>query len=379
MFDSRKAVEEIRDLPEPPQVYVVCTGAGAGLQKLLWDVPGCSRFLVGAAFPYAARDTADFLGFDPEKACDPKTAVQLALEAYQRAWAPGNTKTIGVGMTAVVATSREHKGDHRLYIATVSEDDCFVYEIVLFKGRGARQEEGELCGLLTLDALRVAAGLPGPSGRFKHQHLRDDRLIKSWAFRTNAASYVRDVFLERPFTNATPGRAGPRFDLYVHFPGAFNPPHEGHFEIADAIEDRFDRKVLFTIEADPPHKPGLSVTDMIQRAKMLKGRNVLFTSGKALYADKAKAYNCDFVLGADALLRMLTWCGASDADILREMQPFLAQHTMFFVVGREIPGRGYTTLQDLVESGAIPEVAMHCFESVGGRWDISSTQIRESA
>jgi nicotinic acid mononucleotide adenylyltransferase len=355
------AVTEIRDLPEPPQVYVVCTGAGAGLQKLLWDVPGCSKFLVGAAFPYAAEDTADFLGFEPERACTETTAIQLAMEAYSRAWKPGNKRTIGVGMTAVVGTTREHKGDHRVYIATVSEDKCTLLYAVLNKSKSTgREDEGETCDLLGLNALRNALGLP---------LVPITQEIFDW-YELSDPIDIRDVFFLRPFTNLSHRRASE----YAHFPGAFNPPHEGHFGIAEQIEEEHRRPVLFSIEAEPPHKPALTVPEMLQRAKMLKGHSVIFTRGQPLYEDKIASGVKHIVIGADALLRLMTWDNKTPEE---NLAPFVEERVRFYVVGREIPDRGYTTMRDLLNDETLSLNSDFLFYPVKGRWDISSTDVRE--
>ena len=33
-------------------IHVIATGAGAGLQSQLWEVPGSSAYLSGCSFPY---------------------------------------------------------------------------------------------------------------------------------------------------------------------------------------------------------------------------------------------------------------------------------------------------------------------------------------
>jgi hypothetical protein len=134
------------------------------------------------------------MGFAPESACSPDTALELAMAAYQRAWLPGSV-AIGVGLTAVVASTHEHLVEHR------------------------------------------------------------------------------PVFTE----TAT---RSPLADLGAGaiFPGAFNPPHLGHLGAARACGEA----AIFAITTDPPHKPPLTLAELLQRAKLLRGHRCVFAEGDAL-------------------------------------------------------------------------------------------------
>jgi hypothetical protein len=106
MTDAAKLVARVRD-EAVAQVYLVCTGAGAGLQQLVWSVPGVSSFLVGASFPYATNAIDEFIGFTPERYSSEATAVDMASAAFLRAG--GGPNAVGIAVTAKVA-SIEHRG-----------------------------------------------------------------------------------------------------------------------------------------------------------------------------------------------------------------------------------------------------------------------------
>ena len=76
--DRTRAVRALREANV--QVYLACTGAGAGLQNILWSAPGCSDFLAGGEFPYRKELTERFLGLSPDKFCSTETAIDLATE-----------------------------------------------------------------------------------------------------------------------------------------------------------------------------------------------------------------------------------------------------------------------------------------------------------
>src|SRR5262245_39626243 len=131
-MDTDRAIALIRE--SKARVYVASTGAGAGLQGMLWRLPGSSSFLVGASFPYAAEATDEFLGFRPDHYCSPDTALDLATEAFLRAGA--GEQAIGIGLTASVATTAIHRGAHRIHIAWITARGACGHDLTLEKGAG---------------------------------------------------------------------------------------------------------------------------------------------------------------------------------------------------------------------------------------------------
>jgi nicotinic acid mononucleotide adenylyltransferase len=343
----------------PARVFVVCTGAGAGAQADLWRTPGCSEYLAGAAFPYASDQLQEFLGFRPERASSPDTALELAMAAYQRAWLPGGSAAIGIGVTAVVASTAVHRGEHRIHAAAMTREGVWGVDVVLDKASGkvARQLDGERA-----DAL-VAGLLAGARGQAPWSAVgAQDRSTRA-----------RALFFERPlFDEAgerTPlGALGPG----ALFPGAFNPPHAGHLGAALASGE----PVIFAISADPPHKPALALCDLLERAKALHGRRRMFTVGDALYLEKARRFpGRAMLIGADALERMLDerW-GAPVMPMLRELALL---GTRFLVFGRAVEGT-YLTARAVLEAARVPAELQSIFREIPGRWDTSSSEIRQT-
>jgi len=100
----------------------------------------------------------------------------------------------------------------------------------------------------------------------------------------------------------------------------------------------------------------------------------MFTQGDPLYIEKARSFpGKAFVIGVDALLRMLDpkW-GVEVPELLRE---FYELGTSFYVVGREVEGE-WRTLEDVLTQ--IPSSYQNLFTEVGGRWDVSSTALRNA-
>ena len=346
-------------LGKPLRVYLASTGAGAGAQNELWNVPGCSSFFAGATFPYAPKATARFLGFDPERYCTPEVALDLAMASYMAAFDPKEPgkEAIGIGLTASVASLQAHRGDHRVHLACMTSKAAFAQNLTLVKGVGAaaRTADGVLADTAALELLLAAAGLG------------DTRPYE------DATAGARLRFFERPYFDARGGRAAPSLPPGgILFPGAFNPPHDGHFAIAREATGELERRVIFHITANPPHKAPLTIGELLQRSVLLEREDRLFTEGDPLYLDKARRFpGHPFLIGADALVRMLDprW-GVDVPDLLAELR---ALGTRFHVVGRLVDGV-FVSHEDVLAH--VPEPYRDLFVPRGGRWDLSSSALR---
>lgn len=356
-------------LGKPLRLYVVATGAGAGIQQTIWEVPGCSSFFVGSSFPYAPEETTGFLGFTPDKFASDEAAVELATAAYQRALnlKEPDKEAIGLALTASVASQHAHRGDHRVHIACMTRTRVIGFTARVEKGEGVEQrlKDGSTADTAALATLFAALDPTDTWGQ---------------AFTKDVTQLARERFFQRPFfrpdesrehmvpavSNDAPIFPGPMF------PGHFNPPHEGHFGIADALERTGQGRPVFTICSTPPHKEALTVQEMARRAKMLKGQSVVFTRDDPYYIDKARRFpGRSFCIGADALVRMLdTKWGYDPATMLEELVGLAPK---FHVFGRNVKD-GFVTAAEAV--ARVPERFRGRFWPMEGRWDISSTDLR---
>jgi nicotinic acid mononucleotide adenylyltransferase len=318
--------------------------------------------LVGAVFPYSQAETSDFIGFTPTKFVSEETAIDLAISAYTRAIDLGDpdNHAIGLGVTASVASLTAHRGDHRYHIACMTKLGVYGLTMVLEKGVGtpSRLKDGAEVDAAALRVLLNAQGIRN-----------DEELqIQSWSEKARAHFFTRPMFRadgsRRMYDETVPSN-------YVLFPGAFNPPHEGHAGIRDSLQE-MDLETVFTVCATPPHKDPLELQEMLERARRLRGGIALFTEGDPLYLDKARKFpGRSFVIGADALVRMLDpkW-GPDPIEMLREMDGL---GTKFYIFGRSV-SEGYVTADEAWRR--TPDAFKSMFIPVAGRWDISSTEIR---
>jgi len=354
-------VRELRDRGPRPRVriFVAAAGAGAGIQQTLWNPDGASAYLAGSVFPYSKSESVAFLGFEPPSFVCLDEAIDLAISSYVRA-DNGNPEVqpIGLGLTAAVATTEQHRGDHRVHAVVITRDRVLASEMTLPKeGAHVRRRDGQVADTLGLELILSAARVIPEPVREAYLEATDGQCLKDITER------ARNHFLSRPlFTRYGQRLEAPAGNLTL-FPGNFDPPHEGHF--ANAGEE-----ATFQITANPPHKPGLSLTDMLGRVRHFRHkRDVLFMEGGALYLEKARRFpNSAIILGSDALERMLDprW----GVEVLPLLTEFRELGTRFKVGCRE--GADFWTLP-------IPADFRDMFTELPKTpyAGLSSTQIRE--
>lgn len=385
--------ERLRDMgADAPSLCMIVSGAGVGLMQRAWRWPGISSVLAGAYTPYSPKQTDQLIGFTPDRSVrgtpsyvSVSTAIDMSMAAYARACVEGR-RAIGLGMTCSVASSVEHRGDHRIIGAVFTDDGCTTAEMTIPKGVGfdQRTRDGRLADDLG-EALVDAGAFGGDVIGFRPDPSRTEDFYAGCLLTVNdAAELSKERLFKRPMFRADGTRHTTALlaaSDTLFFPGAFNPPHDGHFgagaaalrTLARSMHEH--RTLVFSTTVDPLHKPALTTSQVLRRASMMRGHDFLATRGDPLFIDKARAFpGASFVVGADALDRMLDpkW-GIPTWDLLRE---FHVLGTRFLVPGRVIGGK-YMTLSDVLQKRSYSVSGWSTlFKPVDYRLDISSTEIR---
>ena len=363
------------------KAFICCAGGGSQAYDWIARVPGASEFLAGATFPYATDETDRFLGFRTDHYVSRENALDLAAASYlraaehlQRQCGDGSVakKPMGIGLTAAIATTRQLRGGCRVHVAAVTpENVVYAYEdLESGVGESMRHQHSAETSIMALDIMLATAGFV-PIGNLKTRAIEDQEL--------------RNRFFQHPWFAPFDRRSAMDYRAVRHailLPGSFNPMHDGHRDMARVIEELTGKQVIYTTTADSVHKPPLGITELLNRAAQIRleqwagnSRSILFTHGDPLFVDKARNFpGVNFAVGVDTVARMLEPKWYSDAEAgVRSMLGELHQYgAHLFVFGRAIGGR-FTVLSDI----DVPDAYGHLFSPVPGRWDLSSTAIRE--
>lgn len=374
------------------KVCLAATGAGSGCQNLISQVAGASATLLECFLPYSREALADFLGFEPNKFASEETSLRMAARAWRRgveiAIRQGEDarSVVGLGLSAVIATNRPLKGEHRVFISARAENYFFVSRVV-FEKRGdglsllGRIRESELCDILAINMILRCAQIEqipvskfGLSGddlasvngdisillpRKIEQNIQIDSKERGCFIEANGAQTNLDILDGRK---------------HILFCGSFNPLHFGHERISKEVETRTGKKVVYGISDCHPIKGKICQEELLARISQFRFlAPVLIINDTQLYLEKARAFQgFDFVIGADALEAILDakYYSVSVDDVLRGFEEC---GTRFFVANRHVGCKrlGY---RDLLKN--IPERYHRMFTELSSEIDISSTKLR---
>ena len=282
---------------------------------------------------------------------------------------------MGLGIAASVTSNKVHRGDHRIFACVMTNDKVistsrFLEKESEYSNVVQRHLDGDMADMIGMTLLHHVIG--------GFMEMSPNLIVK------DATELAKERFLKRPFFAAN----GQRFETmpkgkYALLSGAFNPPHEGHFGVAQQAMDEYNYRAVFEITVDPPHKDALTVQAMLERSQMLRGHDRLFNTGLPLYLDKAKRYpKTPLILGADAMLRMLDpkW----GLNVGEMFGAFYELGTKLLINGREIDGN-FVTCDDILDNIK----ANHPFKDwasariimkpLSGVWNISSTELRNKS
>jgi phosphopantetheine adenylyltransferase len=376
-------------------IDIATTGAAGFLRFALWAEPGASDNLMGERWTYAQQHTDELLGRQPPDGRYSRQASAMAMaaaaftNARRVAFERGlhGRPVMGVAMTAAVATGAVRRGADTCRIAVRTEAGFHLVDAVFDKAslreqtRGERRlEEGIACDLLTLLAMRSVMGLQAPVldpgwGVHAPEIAAGAPLAPSHVDHT-PLSERDDPFYQvlmpdqtlLPIADAAP-------DDFVLLPGSFNPFHHGHEQIAAMAREQTGKDVIFQITAHHPAKGVIPTPDLLARAAQLQFRwPVVLFDTEGLYADKARRVpGMTMLIGADVVygLQDLRYYNQDKAERRRLFAQLDALGTTFLVAGRAVDGY-YETLGDIPVAGNVS----HLFRPLGGRIDISSTQLR---
>ena len=348
------------------KLAIACTGGGSNAISRLLAVPGASRTLLEAVVPYHEASLADYVGGAPDQSCSGKTARAMAMAALRRATLldPDSAPLFGVGCTAALVTDRDRRGTDRCYIAVQSVDLTVEYSITLSRSGRDRIGQESLCGDLVLWAIARSLGI----GADRPDLLPDESLLEDKA---SAEPAWRALFTgDARLTGITGDRP-----LLV-FPGAFNPVHTGHREMARIAAELTGLPVLFEVSAFNVDKPPLDYIEMRKRQQGLTGLPFVFSNAPTFVEKSALFPGATFILGSDTLERIAAPRYYHESRDLRDQAlASMADKGVNFLVFGRVSAEGFRGLDEIDIPDSLRAMSRGVTEEQF-RDDVSSTQIR---
>lgn len=361
------------------KMALALTGGGSGAIAALLQTPGASKSVLEACVPYANAALDLWLGGRPEHYCSSRTARAMAGTAFDRARRLAGpdadvTRLAGVGCTASLASDRPKKGPHRLHVAVQTADRTQVAEVTLNKGARSRREEEKIASQEVLHTLAEAIGLPDLFPLDLTANDRRDAQIAIAPVEWQEI-YLGQTRLAPARPGAGPPQASPR---RVVFPGAFDPRHVGHRQMAELAAQRLGLPVEHEISIANVDKLSLDYLDLQERTGQFAADEPLWFTRAPTFVEKAGIFpNTTFVVGADTIDRIANckYYGHDQAALDRALAELAQKNSRFLVFARQTRDG----LHSLDNARLPPPLRALCDEVPVEqfRQDISSTEIRQ--
>lgn len=335
---------------------IAVTGGGTRLISDLLAVPGGSATILEAIVPYSENSLARFLKRSPDQYCAAETALAMAAAAFQRARLldeQSEPRSLGVGITASLASTRPKRGDHRAYLAMQNADETALVSITLAKNARTRTQEETFVASQGLALLRRGAGLADDDS------LADETDNAEAAIAANADDVIQMESVQatddwrslrnfrKPFVVS--GQASndgqPLAPPPVLLSGSFNPLHHGHTKLRDAAADFLGANVGFEFPIINADKPPLDDISLKKRLQQFDEPVVL--TALPTFVEKARELpRTTFVVGIDTAVRVLNAKFYSSGTLDDAMATVRHQECRFLVAARHDHGE-VITLGDL--------------------------------
>ncbi len=370
------------------QLVLAVAGGGSKAISQLLEVPGASRSVLEATVPYSAAALEQWLGGAPDQSCGEPTARAMAMAAWMRArrLAPEADphQLVGASATASLASDRPKRGDHRIHVALQTATTTTSHSLVFVKGQRDRKKEEWLAAKLLLLMLGRACGVDSRDAADAIQsQLLETEVIES-RHQQAEPDWTELLLGDRDFVvlPATSKPAASKDDTpKVVFPGAFNPPHEGHRQMRQIAAARTGAPVAYELSIRNVDKPPIDFIEIADRLAQLRQfdaqTTLLLTAAPTFRAKSALFPGCVFVVGADTMQRIADphYYDGDQAGYNAAVAQIAERGCRFLVFGRQVDRR-FQTLGDLQIPTKLKElcdeVAVDEF-----REDVSSTQVRQ--
>lgn len=366
----RELVQKIH--VSPFKAALAITGGGAEAIGELLRYGGGSATVLEAVVPYDQKAFDNFVRGKPDKYCSPGAARDLAMAAFQRAVGFANTSEniVGVGAScSLVKDGSERAGrEHHVYISTQTEYETVSYTLSLHGHGYNREQEEKLAAEAIVEAL-------GNACKINSNELNPEaKAVASPQLRNVVLGEQKVLTLESALSY---------HGKEIIFPGAFNPLHEQHANMAAKVAELFGQKVDLELCVRNVDKPALNYLEIEARIAQLREytnsgwlKNLHLTSTPT-FAEKALAFPlARFLVGWDTFRRI---SDPKYGDLEKVIKTFQSQGTHFLVFHRIMDGK--SSAEESIDQihPKLLEIATIFPQETLPPIEISSTAIRKRA
>jgi len=373
--DQQNFVERIHGSGR--RLVLALTGGGSGAIPALLEVPGASASVLKAIVPYSSRSLQQWLGGAVDQYCSEKTARAMAMRAFESARQLANDNPFllcGIGATASLATNRPKRGPRRVHIAWQTATTTTVTTCHFNFADGNRALEERICTQLILSAAAQACALTVPplqhAAKEKQSELDIERREQ------HAPLAWQQLWLGQRSFVAVPDSEIPQSPIL--FPGAFNPLHWGHEQMAAIAARRYGAPATFELSIANVDKPSLDFLEVAERLKNLAPHQTLLTRAPT-FVEKARLMpGCLFVVGADTIERIADPIYYDNSLAHRDaaIAELATLGCRFLVFGRNVAG-SFTPLANIEIPISLRALCDEVPESEFNA-DVSSTHLRRT-
>lgn len=316
----------------PYKAVLAITGGGAEAIGELLRYGGGSATLLEAIIPYDQKAFDSFVRGTPDKYCSPGASRDLAMAAFQRGvnLADATNNIIGIGASSSLVKDGERKGrEHHAYISVQTADETTSYTLSLHGNNYSREVEERIVAQTIINILGRAC---------KVEHLLSELIVDT----TNniATPDLQAVVLG---TNKICTWKPKGQKSQIIFPGAFNPIHEQHINMAAKVSELTGEKVDLELCVRNVDKPALNYFEISQRINQLTNTlqnsewlNELHLTSAATFAEKSQLFpNAKFLVGWDTFRRI---SNPKYGDLNKVIEVFNETRTSFLVFHRILNG-----------------------------------------
>lgn len=190
---------------------------------------------------------------------------------------------------------------------------------------------------------------------------------------TLLAGFVRTIRVGQPLDDSS--AAVPKAIL----PGAFNPLHEGHVQIARIAGDRLKCVPHYELSVTNVDKPPLEENEIQSRLAQFSKHDLVWLTRAPTFAEKARLFpGVTFIVGADTIRRITNPCyyENSESALRSAIREIVDRGCRFLVYGRVVE-ESFRVLSELHIEEQLMSICTEVTEAEF-RNDISSTELRRN-